>query len=255
MEPSDMRPIVILGGLLSSPQDYAAMRETLSQLTGRPAYVVPVFAHDWLGMLSPAGWGYVLAKLARVVARARADSGGGKITLVGHSAGGLIGRVFLGGEAFLGQAYDGARDVDCLITLGSPHRMRRRLPIWRRVDEQFPGACCAPAVRYACVAGASLQGSPRGSLQQRMAFASYRPLCGDGLASGDGLVPLPSALLAGAQHLVMDGVSHSGTFGRVWYGTPEVVRQWWRACGEVAEWPVSAATALATGHKCAQNDR
>ena len=232
MSSSATRPIVILGGILSSPQDYRAMQATLATLSGRPVYVVPVFVHDWLGMASPAGWARVLRKLVRVIDEARAEAGGDKITLVGHSAGGLIGRVYLGPQPFMGRAYHGARSVEGLITLGSPHHMQARPPVWRRVEQQYPGACCAPAVRYACVAGAALKGSLRGSLPQSMAYSSYRPLCGDGRAWGDGLVPVRSALLEGAQHLVLDGVGHSGTFGRTWYGTPDVVRQWWRTCGE-----------------------
>jgi pimeloyl-ACP methyl ester carboxylesterase len=227
------RPIVILGGMLSSPQHYRDMRTTLAELTGRPVHVVPVFGHDWLGMMSRAGWAHVLRKLVRVVEQARAESPGEKITLVGHSAGGVIGRVYLGAQPFLGQVYDGARYVDSLITLGSPHYTHQRMPTWRWVEDHYPRVCCAPAVRYACVAGAALHGSLRGSAQEGMAYSVYRPLCGDGLAWGDGLVPVRSALLEGAQHFVMDGVGHSGSFRRVWYGTPDVVRQWWRACGEM----------------------
>jgi 2-methylcitrate dehydratase PrpD len=41
--------------------------------------------------------------------------------------------------------------------------------------------------------------------------------------------PVASALLAGSTPLVLPGVAHGGAFGPRWYGTPEVVEQWWSA--------------------------
>jgi hypothetical protein len=42
------------------------------------------------------------------------------------------------------------------------------------------------------------------------------------------LVPVGSALLAGSRQLVLPGVAHGGAFGSRWYGSPEVVAQWWQ---------------------------
>jgi hypothetical protein len=38
-----------------------------------------------------------------------------------------------------------------------------------------------------------------------------------------------SALLSGARQLVLPGVAHGGAFGSRWYGSPEVVAQWWQS--------------------------
>ena len=48
--------------------------------------------------------------------------------------------------------------------------------------------------------------------------------CGD----ADGLVPVQSALLRDSEPITLPGVAHGGAFGARWYGTPEVVQQWWR---------------------------
>jgi len=37
-----------------------------------------------------------------------------------------------------------------------------------------------------------------------------------------------SALLRGSEPITLPGVAHGGAFGDRWYGTPEVVQQWWR---------------------------
>lgn len=42
-------------------------------------------------------------------------------------------------------------------------------------------------------------------------------------------MPVNAALLAGAAHLLLEPVAHGGAFGSRWYGTPEVVDQWWDA--------------------------
>lgn len=51
---------------------------------------------------------------------------------------------------------------------------------------------------------------------------SYRAISGSDLVRGGGPVPVASASLA------VPGVAHGGAFGTRWYGTPEVVAQWWR---------------------------
>ena len=43
---------------------------------------------------------------------------------------------------------------------------------------------------------------------------------------GDGIVPASSAHLRGAQRVNLRGVSH-GTLGSRWYGSAEVIDEWW----------------------------
>ena len=79
------------------------------------------------------------------------------------------------------------------------------------------------------MAGRSLRGDPSGSVRERHAYGFYRQLTGDGEEWGDGLVPVASALLAGADPVVLDSVGHFTGFGTQWYGSEPVVAAWWRA--------------------------
>src|SRR2546427_227339 len=54
-----------------------------------------------------------------------------------------------------------------------------------------------------------------------------RPSLDGATAEGDGLVPVGAALLEGARHVVIDGVTHGQLSGRPWYGSPQAVDFWW----------------------------
>ena len=77
----------------------------------------------------------------------------------------------------------------------------------------------------------------------RVAFTNYQALIGDGGATGDGVIPVGCAHLAGAEQLTLDGVVHSineaGTTlpTERWYGSEGVVDRWWG--------PAAAAAAAA----------
>jgi pimeloyl-ACP methyl ester carboxylesterase len=226
--------IVILGGFLSMSTLYDTLRSTLAQLTGQPVYVVQTRSIDWIPSLLPAGWLYVLRKLDSTVRRAARLAARGRVTLIGHSAGGVLGRLYLSPEPFLGQVFGGLERVDRLITLGSPHYNERR---WlhggmmaRWVEDRVPGACFAPQVQYCSVAGKLVRGDNHGSLRERQAYGFYEQIGGEGDAWGDGLVPVASALLAGSHQITLKGVGHFAGFGGPWYGTEEAIAAWWQAC-------------------------
>lgn len=48
-----------------------------------------------------------------------------------------------------------------------------------------------------------------GSLAEKAVGLGYLQVCGDAAVWGDGIVPLPTAHLPGAEHLDLDGVYHS----------------------------------------------
>lgn len=52
--------------------------------------------------------------------------------------------------------------------------------------------------------------------------------CGEAAVDGDGVTPISSALLPGADHLVLPGVWHNAQpqAGKKWYGTADVVEEW-----------------------------
>jgi pimeloyl-ACP methyl ester carboxylesterase len=226
-------PVVILGGFFSTRRDYWEMQPALEKLTGQKVAVVRTTRLDWFLSLRPAGWTRILKKLDRTVRSTLEKSGADKVVLVGHSTGGVMGRLYLSPEPFRGRSFAGHQVVRALVTLGSPHRndggrdggsaMRR----W--VNETNPGARFTPAVRYVSVAGNSLLGDRNGTSRERAAYRSYKLLCGRGDVWGDGVVPLCAAHLDGAAAVDLDGVFHSPKRGRPWYGNTNVVRQWWEA--------------------------
>jgi hypothetical protein len=225
------QPIVILGGFLSFAAVYGGMRTALRALTGQLVLVAEVQGYDWLGNTSRLGWAHVLHKLDGAIQQAARRSVTGRVTLIGHSVGGVLGRLYLSPEPFLGRAYRGLDRVDRLITLGSPHYntggLARGGRLSRWVEQRYPGAYYAPGVAYSSVAGRSRRGDLGGSRAERWAYRLYRGLGGDGTAWGDGLIPVASALLQGARPVTLEGISHAPGFGQRWYGDAVAVRQWW----------------------------
>ena len=234
----DEQPVVIFGGFLSVPSTYWAMRDRLAEMTGQPVRIVDAWIHDWVRSTTRAGRANLLGKLERAVRQLVRRSPTGKVTLVGHSSGGVMGRLYLSDRPFLGHTYGGLECVDRLITLGSPHHNRRGGQVRRWVDQQYPGAYFAPQVQYACVAGKMVRGKGDGSIAQRLAYRFYGRLSGAGDAWGDGLVPIASAILPGSRPIVLEGVSHFGLSRVPWYGSAEVMPRQWDACA--VDGPASA---------------
>ena len=222
-------PIVVFGGFLSQPQLYTRMRDWLAQRTGQQAWVVDTRTHDWLMSVTAEGWAHLLDKLRQTVHRAVESSDTGKITLIGHSSGGVMARLFLSPAPFQGRTYHGLEYVAHLITLGSPHKNRHGTRMRKWVEKEYPGSFF-PSVRYTSVAGKARRGNLRGSLRERWAYFAYRELCGDGTVWGDGLVPISSQLLDGSQQIVLEGVGHFAGFSALWYGSVPIISRWWTAC-------------------------
>lgn len=232
--PASRQPIVILGGFVSLDALYVGMRAAVARCTGRSVSIVPARSLDWLPGLQPGDWKNVLDRLSDTVQRAVCHSSTGKVTLIGHSAGGVLARFYLSPEPLMGRAYHGLEYVDHLITLGSPHSNQSnivfggRLSQW--VNRHCPGVTFAPTVRYSSVVGRAILGQRWGGPRARLAYFSYRGVSGEGNVWGDGVVPENSAWLPGSQRIVLAGVSHFAGFGRRWYGSSEVVARWWKEC-------------------------
>lgn len=223
-------PIVVMGGFAGPARIYAGMRDALAEISGQPVTVVPTRSLDWLPTVAPPGWLPLLGKLRRTVRRAARESNNGQIVLVGHSAGGVLARFLLTSQPLFGRVYDERARVKMLITLGSPHYNQH----WRHggmmshwVQGRSPDAAASDRVRYLCVAGKLTHGDAQGSPRERYAYRQYEKIGGDGQAWGDGLIPADTALLAGADHLVLDGVGHFAGFGGPWYGDSTIVPLWW----------------------------
>ena len=226
-----MQPIVILGGFLSEGKIYGSMKNALAACSGQPVLIVDTHTTDWLPAVVARGWSLVLNKLDETVNEAVALSTDGKVTLVCHSAGGVLARLYLGANPFFGTVYDGKRYVDHLITLGSPHYNGKNVmyggAMSRYVEDLYPGAHFSEEVQYISVAGRVVQGDRKGTGRQRQAFRVYNNIIGQGDVWGDGLIPVRSALLEGSRQIELDGVGHFVGFGGSWYGVPEVIARWW----------------------------
>ncbi|NWF79659.1 MAG: alpha/beta fold hydrolase [Chloroflexi bacterium] len=226
-----MRPLVLIGGYLTGPGDFAELATALQQ----PAYGYQVFVAP-IGRLRWAltrDWDFrpVLAILRATVERALASSGADQVDILAHSVGGTVARMYLGDQPYLGQVYGGRRYVRNLVMLGTPHHSQE---YWTRrsvgfVNNTYPGAFY-PEIRYVSVVGRAIQGNPQGSVLQRMARNSYVMVSGKthARAWGDGITTLHCAALGGAEYLVVDGVSHSPLHGRPWYGDQAGLARWGR---------------------------
>jgi pimeloyl-ACP methyl ester carboxylesterase len=218
-------PIVIVGGATWWPGSYRNLASLLREISGSEVYIAPLTPLDWtLGYFR--GFGQLVFEVASAVDRALLESETKKAVLVGHSAGGLACRVYIGGDPpYGGRRYSGHRRVEALITLGTPHTVanKQRLAPITRVNELFPGALHAEAgLRYVSVAGSVANGasSPK-------ALKRYERFIDDGRVAGDGVVPVEAALLPGSESKVVDGVHHNGRLGR-WYGSDrDTVERWW----------------------------
>lgn len=218
-------PIVIVGGATWWPASYRDFANTLREISGSDVHVAPITPVDWtVGYLR--GFGQLVFEVASTVDRALLESEAKRAVLVGHSAGGLACRVYIGGEPpYGGRRYSGHRRVEALITLGTSHTVRdtERLAPIARVNDLFPGALHAETgLRYLSVAGSAIDGA-----SSRKARRRYERFVDDGRVEGDGIVPVESALLPGSESLVLDGVHHNRRLGR-WYGSDgETVARWW----------------------------
>ena len=119
--PLPSQPIVILGGFLIDPPAYGPMVQRLEQLGSQPVRLVPVGKAEWTLTVFAFAWARILDRVAKTVADLAASSPSGRVTLIGHSSGGIMLRLFLDDAPFQGRRYDGKALADTLVMLGSPH--------------------------------------------------------------------------------------------------------------------------------------
>ncbi|KAM0872326.1 hypothetical protein ACQ4PT_038798 [Festuca glaucescens] len=280
--PAPRRPAVILPGLGNNTGDYARLAAALRDDHGVPSVVARVSRPDWLrnaaGLADPSYWrgtlrprpvlDWYLKRVEEAVSEAKElCPPDGKLSLIGHSAGGWLARVYM--EEF------GTSDISLLLTLGSP-----LLPPPKGVSgviDQTRGLLdyveknCAPAVytpelRYVCIAGRYIQGVPLTgnstattdeivavdapsdvaeavmisaedksaqsgpTLRARFVGQGYKQVCGRADVWGDGVVPEMSAHLEGALNISFDGVYHSPV------GSDNEGRPWYGSPAILEQW-------------------
>ncbi|XP_047950896.1 uncharacterized protein LOC125196426 [Salvia hispanica] len=273
---SSNRPAVILPGLGNNTTDYQKLALILKDY-GVPTVTAKVSRIDWLrnaaGLLDSNYWrgtlrprpvlDWYLQRVEEAVNEAKELAQGSTLSLIGHSAGGWLARVYL-------QEY-GTSDISLLLTLGTPHLappkavsgvIDQTRGLLDYVEKHCAEAVYTPELRYVCIAGRYIQGvrllgstsdenpelmieteQPVGemsvvktsapasaTLQARFVGQGYKQVCGQADVWGDGVVPEVSAHLKGALNISLDGVYHSPVGSedetRPWYGSPAVVQQW-----------------------------
>jgi pimeloyl-ACP methyl ester carboxylesterase len=224
-------PTVILPGYLAGAETYRGLEHQLNA-AGIPTTTVPLRRRDWLPTLGGRSVRPILERLDATVRAMMEQFDSDRVNLVGHSAGGWICRIYLGEVPYDIHPSDAGKpcvwkahpQVTTLVTLGTPHESQER---WTRrnldfVKDNYPGAFY-PNVRYICVAGKSIRGQ---RWRTWFSYNSYELTCGQGEVWGDGITPVESAHLEGAENLLLENVLHSPRRNSLWYGSPGVVEQW-----------------------------
>jgi len=226
--------IIVVGGYNSAWPAYLGLARHLEDLSGLQAVGVPLMPWDWWQAERTEDGTGLLRKLSDTVSWARRKFRAKRFILVGHSAGGLLARLYLCSDPVWDREYGGVNHVSVIVTLGSPHQASKGTSTgWFLADkanELLPGTPFPDRIRCSVVAGRHVRGSATGSYRERRAFQSYRFFAGQGETWGDGTVPVESAGLPGTETQVLDGIAHSRKIGSNWYGgTKAIVRRWWPA--------------------------
>ena len=221
------QPFIILGGFLINSSAYKEMSDYIKIRTNNKVLIVPVNKIEWLSTNWSFGWKKILEKVEKTVKELSNESSTGKVTLIGHSSGGMILRLYLSDLLFSRKIYNGKDYANCLITLGSPNQAKRATYLRNFVTSKLPGSFYSKDVNYISVAGElDLNGPIATKTSLRLSKSSYRALNGNENVIGDGLVPRESALLIGSKQLVMKETAHGKAFGKDWYGSKNKVEEW-----------------------------
>ena len=190
--------VLVIGGFITSPPLYRPFVQRLLDRGAADVIVASVWTTDWL-LASWQGMGTILTRASRALLRASARSAelslGAPVLVVGHSAGGMTARLLTSPVPFAGRPLHGSSRIGAIVTLGTPHVGRRDgTPAERGLWSLYQGISPDPALAE---------------------------------VEGDGLVPLPNALLPGAPSLVFDDAGHGQAVGSDWYGSDRFLDRWW----------------------------
>jgi hypothetical protein len=228
--PSNVK-LLILPGFGNDSVDYTMERSLVSSLQEKgwqpeQISVLPVQRADWLnvflrGALDWKFWAndapptrnafrWYLERISNEIEGLEEDE---KLVLLGHSAGGWLGRAALG---FGSEEEGDAPPVDLskvagIVTLGAPNLppppevMDMTRGALRITNERFPGSFHSDDLFYLTTMGLSVVGEKQERTSpleptslKGFAFNSYEAVCGDGTEIGDGVVPQCSGHLEDA---------------------------------------------------------
>lgn len=268
-------PVVICPGFGNDSIDYdtpleqpqeVGLRSVLSRRGFDPdrTYTVPVKRLDWVrvagGLLdvpnfyrgnalpTGLGYGWYVKRLKETVDLAHRESGGERVLLLAHSAGGWLARAALGDGTWCDERGIRTNErVRGLVTMGAIHRTPKdettcvTRGALKNTDLAYPGAFLKDqGIKYFSIGGTAVIGKMIEGLDEqdltarasRVAFNSYESVSGIGELIGDGVVPFDWTQLNGATQIRLDGVVHSineaGTTIPTdrWYGSENVIDRW-----------------------------
>ena len=249
VEPDTLAPVVLVApGFLTMPAWYDDLAASLRGRGAADVLVAPVYMPDWV-LAAARGLGPITTRVARALLEAGARSAGcpasrgAPVLYIGHSAGGLIGRLLTSPVPFEGRTLTAAGRIGTLVTLGTPNAAppagRERARWGRRVGEagarfaelHVPGATFAPTTAYVSVASTFLVGrreaaDPRERFVRGLYEDVYPQPDLDSVA-GDGLIPVAAALLPGSRQIVLADATHGPGRRARWYGSAGSLDAWW----------------------------
>lgn len=228
--------VLIIGGFATAPPNYWPMRDRLARLGVERVDIAPLWPPDWM-LASMLGFGLILRRTGKQIARTYHLGGRRPIIVVAHSGGGIAARLAMSPVPFHGRLAGVAEAVGCLVTLGTPHGLHKLPNRYHHaghvasefLERETPGAFFAPRTGYLTIGSAFPQaafGGPVGRLAEEV----FSMIVGtDTQALGDGIVPASSVHLAGAEQITFDDVRH-GMIGSPWYGDEQIIDRWWPTC-------------------------
>ena len=193
------------------------------------------------------GYGWYIDRLKQSVDQAYEESGGEKVILMAHSAGGWLARAAMSDGVWStdadGETVRTSDKIQCLVTLGAIHKVPEdestcvTRGCLKYTDNEFPGAFLSDeGVKYVTVGGASvfndLHTKRCDGSAARVACHSYEAVAGKRDVIGDGVVPFEWTKLERETHVELQGVAHSinkvGTTiaTKRWYGSENVIDRW-----------------------------
>jgi pimeloyl-ACP methyl ester carboxylesterase len=222
---------VILGGFLSRPSFYSSMKNGIKSLSGYDVKTVEIPQLLWLSVSLPFGWIPILKRLDRTIGQIHDSKSPAPLIVIGHSLGGVLGSLYIAAPPVKAIEFRGRKHVRHLVTLGSPHQNHCRWfhggAVSRAAARWAPEHSPKDDVHITCIIGQTVKGNQKGTLEQRKAFTMYKKLAGEGDGWGDGIIPASSALISGADHIILKNVRHFSRSGGFWYGSTEVINRWW----------------------------
>ncbi|MDQ3937297.1 MAG: hypothetical protein M3253_01300, partial [Chloroflexota bacterium] len=132
---------------MTAPPNYWPMRRRLLRRGAERVDIVAIWPPDWAlaGML---GFGNLLRRAGRAIARTYRACGKRPIIVVAHSGGGIVTRLAMAHVPYYGRVAAVAEAVGCLTTLGTPHMLADLPNRYRHagheasafLDRETPGA-------------------------------------------------------------------------------------------------------------------